>query len=93
MLEEFKSNSFYRFSFTYELMANGFYFHRGMFYRALGRRKRKQVYEFNCFQKSEVSKLEWKNTKDALVSIRNYNIERKQIITNMEEIFARYDIK
>lgn len=49
--------------------------------------------DFNCFQKSEVSKLEWKNTKDALASIRNYNIERKQIITNMEEIFARYDIK
>lgn len=52
MLEEFKSDNFYRFSFTYELMGNGFYFHRGMFYRALGRRKRKQVYEFNCFQKS-----------------------------------------
>lgn len=52
MLEEFKSDNFYRFSFTYELMGNGFYFHRGMFYRALGRRKRKQVDEFNCFQKS-----------------------------------------
>ena len=33
------------------------------------------------------------NDKDALDSIRNYNIERKQIIKNMQELFARYDIK
>ena len=49
--------------------------------------------DFTDFQKSEVSKLEWKSDKDALDSIRNYNIERKQIIKNMQELFARYDIK
>ena len=48
---------------------------------------------FTSFQKSEVSKLEWKNHEDALSAIRSYNTERKQIIKNMEQIFAVYDIK
>jgi len=49
--------------------------------------------DFNGFQKSEVSKIEWKNFDSALKSIREYNVERKQILKNMQEIFARYDIK
>ena len=49
--------------------------------------------DFNGFQKSEVSKIEWKNFDSALKSIREYNVERKQILKNMQEIFTRYDIK
>ena len=49
--------------------------------------------DFNSFQKSEVSKIEWKNFDSALKSIREYNVERKQILKNMQEIFTRYDIK
>ena len=48
---------------------------------------------FTLFQKSEVSKLEWKTHKEALTAIRNYNTERKQIIRNIEQIFTLYDIK
>ena len=49
--------------------------------------------DFNGFQKSEVSKIEWKNYDNASKSIREYNVERKQILKNMQQIFTRYDIK
>ena len=48
---------------------------------------------FTSFQKSEVSKLEWKSYNEALDAVRSYNTERKQILTNIEQIFTLYDIK
>ena len=48
---------------------------------------------FNEFQKSEVSKLEWKTASEAINCIRDYNIERKRIINNMKQLFMLYNIK
>tara|TARA_A100001015_G_scaffold305803_1_gene399086 strand:- start:2865 stop:3668 length:804 start_codon:yes stop_codon:yes gene_type:complete len=35
------------------------------------------------FEKSEVSKMEWKNFENCLLSIRSYNIEKKRILSNI----------
>jgi len=35
------------------------------------------------FQKSEVSGMEWKNRNQCIHSIRSYNLEKKQLITNI----------
>jgi 8-oxo-dGTP pyrophosphatase MutT (NUDIX family) len=35
------------------------------------------------FQKSEVSGMEWKNFNQAIYSIRSYNLEKKQMLTNI----------
>ena len=37
------------------------------------------------FEKSEVSKMEWKSIEKCLSSIRKYNIEKKRIITNIHK--------
>lgn len=37
------------------------------------------------FEKSEVSKMEWKNIEKCLSSIRKYNIEKKRVITNIHK--------
>ena len=42
------------------------------------------------FQKSEVSKLEWKNIEECLESIRPYNLEKKQLITNINKVLEEY---
>ena len=42
------------------------------------------------FQKSEVSKLEWKNIDECLESIRPYNLEKKQLITNINKVLEEY---
>ena len=39
----------------------------------------------NNFQKSEVSKMEWKTLEECLESIRPYNLEKKQIIQNVHQ--------
>ena len=44
------------------------------------------------FQTSEVSKVEWKNYKDAIQSIRPYNIEKCDLITRTKNIIDNYDI-
>ena len=44
----------------------------------------------NNFQKSEVSKLEWKSYEDCLDSIRPYNLEKKQIISNIYKMLQEY---
>jgi ADP-ribose pyrophosphatase YjhB (NUDIX family) len=36
------------------------------------------------FQKSEVSGMEWKTFEDCISCIRSYNIEKKQVLTNIE---------
>jgi ADP-ribose pyrophosphatase YjhB (NUDIX family) len=42
------------------------------------------------FQKTEVSKLEWKTFNQCLYSIRPYNLEKKQIIININKVLQEY---
>ncbi len=42
------------------------------------------------FQKTEVSKLEWKNLEQCLTSIRPYSLEKKRIIQNVNKILEEY---
>jgi 8-oxo-dGTP pyrophosphatase MutT (NUDIX family) len=42
------------------------------------------------FQRSEVSKIEWKTTAECLDSIRPYNLEKKQLITNINKVLQEY---
>jgi 8-oxo-dGTP pyrophosphatase MutT (NUDIX family) len=44
----------------------------------------------NNFQKSEVSKLEWKNVDNCLESIRPYNLEKKELIKNINKVLLEY---
>lgn len=46
--------------------------------------------DLNNFQKSEVSKLEWKSYEDCLNSIRPYNLEKKKIIVNIYNLLQEY---
>lgn len=42
------------------------------------------------YQKTEVSKLQWKTIDECLESIRPYNLEKKQIITNINKVLQEY---
>ena len=42
------------------------------------------------FQKTEVSKLEWKTIDECLQSIRPYNLEKKKLIRNVSKILQDY---
>jgi len=42
------------------------------------------------FQKTEVSKLEWKNYDECINSIRPYNLEKKKLITNINKVLQEY---
>lgn len=44
----------------------------------------------NNFQKSEVSKLEWKSLDECLEAIRPYNLEKKSIIMNINKVLQEY---
>ena len=46
--------------------------------------------ELNNFQKTEVSKLEWKTIDKCLESIRPYNLEKKELITNINKVLQEY---
>lgn len=48
------------------------------------------VLKLNNFQKSEVSKMEWKNVENCLESIRPYNLEKKQLIQNINKVLEEY---
>ena len=43
----------------------------------------------NNFQKSEVSKIEWKTYEDCMLSIRPYHLEKKKIITNIYNVLTQ----
>ena len=49
-------------------------------------------YEDNLenYQKSEVSKLEWKTIDECLESIRPYSLEKKQLIININKVLQEY---
>jgi 8-oxo-dGTP pyrophosphatase MutT (NUDIX family) len=42
------------------------------------------------YQLSEVSKLEWKSLEECLESIRPYNLEKKQLIININKVLEEY---
>ena len=45
------------------------------------------------FQKSEVSKIEWKTCHDCIRAIRNYNIERKDVLLKLNKMLTTHIIK
>ena len=44
----------------------------------------------NNFQKTEVSKIEWKSIDECLQSIRPYSLEKKKLITNIYKVLEEY---
>jgi 8-oxo-dGTP pyrophosphatase MutT (NUDIX family) len=44
----------------------------------------------NGYQASEVSKLEWKTLAECLDEIRPYNLEKKQLILNINKVLQEY---
>ncbi len=44
----------------------------------------------NNYQKTEVSKLEWKTINNCLESIRPYNLEKKELIENINKVLQEY---
>ena len=44
------------------------------------------------FQDTEVSKLEWKTVDNCLKSIRPYNLEKKNLITNINKVLKEYSL-
>ena len=49
-----------------------------------------QIDNLDNYQTSEVSKLEWKTLNECLESIRPYNIEKKQLIININRVLEEY---
>jgi 8-oxo-dGTP pyrophosphatase MutT (NUDIX family) len=49
-----------------------------------------KILPLNKFQKSEVSKLEWKTIEECLQCIRPYNLEKKQLIMNINKMLQEY---
>lgn len=46
--------------------------------------------ELYNYQKTEVSKMEWKTLEECLESIRPYNLEKKQLIININRVLQEY---
>jgi hypothetical protein len=46
--------------------------------------------QLDNFQVTEVSKLEWKNIGKCLEDIRPYNLEKKELITNINKVLEEY---
>jgi 8-oxo-dGTP pyrophosphatase MutT (NUDIX family) len=52
----------------------------------------KNIDELQNYQKSEVSKVEWKTIDKCLEAIRPYNLEKKKIISNVYKMLQEYRI-
>ena len=48
------------------------------------------VTTMNNFERSEVSKMEWKTFDDCIKSIRTYNLEKKRLITNIHNSLTSF---
>lgn len=46
----------------------------------------------DTYQKTEVSKIEWKSLEDCLSVIRPYNQEKKQLILNINNVLQKYKV-
>jgi hypothetical protein len=44
----------------------------------------------NSFQKTEVSKMEWKTLEQCLESIRPYHLEKKELIKRIYKVIEEY---
>ena len=44
------------------------------------------------FDKSEVSKMEWKTYDECMECIRPYNLEKKQLLTNIYNVLCKYKL-
>jgi ADP-ribose pyrophosphatase YjhB (NUDIX family) len=52
----------------------------------------KNKYTLNNYQKTEVSQIKWKTLEECLESIRPYNLEKKQLILNINTVLQEYII-
>jgi len=52
--------------------------------------KYENTLQINNFEPTEVSKMEWKNFDDCINCIRNYNLEKKRLITNINDTIKTY---
>ena len=52
--------------------------------------KNNTIEDLNNFQTTEVSKLEWKSIDKCLECIRPYNLEKKQLIININKVLQEY---
>ena len=48
--------------------------------------------DMDNFEKSEVSKMEWKSYEDCMYSIRPYNLEKKRMITNIHSTLTNFHV-
>ena len=48
--------------------------------------------DISAFQKSEVSKIEWKNYKQCLEDIRFYNMEKKTLLKKIHNCLSQYKV-
>ena len=46
--------------------------------------------DLNNYQLTEVSKIEWKTLEKCLESIRPYNLDKKQLIININKVLQEY---
>jgi 8-oxo-dGTP pyrophosphatase MutT (NUDIX family) len=46
--------------------------------------------ELSKYQETEVSKLDWKTLEECLEAIRPYNLEKKQVIININKVLQEY---
>ena len=46
----------------------------------------------NKYQRSEVGKMEWKNYSECMNLIRGYNLEKKRVLTNINETIKRFPL-
>lgn len=54
--------------------------------------KQSETISLYNYQQSEVSKIEWKSLEECLESIRPYNLEKKQLIININKVLQEYRI-
>ena len=50
----------------------------------------KHTLELNNFEPTEVSKMEWKTYDNCMLCIRHYNLEKKRMITNINETLKTF---
>ena len=52
----------------------------------------KDTLDMDSYQRSEVSKMSWSCISDCLVKIRDYNLEKKRIITNVDVCLKQFAV-
>ena len=52
----------------------------------------KEIKDFGEFQRSEVSDIAWLSYEECLEKLRPYNLEKKEIITNINNILNKYTL-